>query len=439
MGRLHFGKYLIVFAVLCAATWVGLGPLASENPLVAKSAAVVMVTLILWGTGSLPPFLTSLIFFGAVMILGLARADLVFSGFGSAAVWLIISGFVIGSAISVSGLGRRLASFLAPMLAGSYLHMIAGLAIAASLLGFVMPSSTGRAVVMVPIGMALADRVGFHPKSNGRIGIAATLALACNMPSFAILPANIPNMILAGASETLHGLSFSYTSYLALHFPLLGIFKLGLLIILVRVLFPDQIHPQAGINSNASLAERDESSDTAAQRRVFLILAVTLVMWMTDSLHGINAAWIGMCAAILLLLPKVGVVPPKNFNASVDFGMVLFVSAALGLGALVNASGLGKLVGQTLEHIFAVAFRKLCDQFFCVVADGNVDWIGDHHPRCSDSSYPHGPRIGLCIGIQFGGRPHDAGYRFFDGHLPVSGRPVDRCDAAFRRKARPFA
>ena len=51
-----------------------------------------------------------------------------------------------------------------------------GISVAASLLGFVMPSSVGRAVVMVPIGMALADRVGFRPGSNGRIGVAAALA-----------------------------------------------------------------------------------------------------------------------------------------------------------------------------------------------------------------------------------------------------------------------
>lgn len=362
MRTLFSGKNLFVWAAIAVALWLALGPAGGADARAAHSAAVVLITLVLWSAGVLPPFLTSLIFFGLVLVFGLARPDLIFSGFGSAAVWLIISGFIIGAAISTSGLGHRLAGFLAPLLAGSYARMVIGLTVAASLLGFVMPSSVGRAVVMIPIGMALADSVGFRPGSNGRIGIAAALALACNMPSFAILPANIPNMILAGAAETLHGASFGYTSYLALHFPLLGIFKLALLAVLVLRLFPDRIHSQDGFASERGGS--DKPQDPAAQRRVGLILLVTLALWMTDSLHGINPAWVGIVAAVILLLPRVGVVAPKAFNTSVDFGMVLFVAAALGLGALVNESGLGKLVGETLQQVLPLEAGARALNFF---------------------------------------------------------------------------
>lgn len=362
MRTLFSGRNLFVWAAIALALWLALGPAAHANPAAAHSAAVVLVTLVLWSTGALPPFLTSLIFFGLVLIFGLARPDLIFSGFGSAAVWLIVSGFVIGTAISVSGLGKRLAAFLAPLLAGSYVRMIIGLSIAASLLGFVMPSSVGRAVVMLPIGMALADRVGFRAGSNGRIGIATALALACNLPSFAILPANIPNMILAGASETLHGVSFGYTSYLALHFPLLGILKLALFDALVLTIFPDRIHPQDGVM--ADTREADKPGELAMQWRVGGILLATLALWMTDSLHGINPAWIGLATAIILLLPGIGVVPAKNFNSTIDFGVVLFVAAALGLGALVNESGLGKLVGETLQQVLPLQAGHTALNFF---------------------------------------------------------------------------
>lgn len=362
MATFFSGKNLFVWAAILLALWLALGPAASADPQAAHSAAVVLVTLALWSTGALPPFLTSLIFFGLTLIFGLARPDLIFSGFGSAAVWLIVSGFIIGTAIGVSGLGKRLAAFLAPLLAGSYGRMIVGLTLAASLLGFVMPSSVGRAVVMLPIGMALADRVGFRPGSNGRIGIAVALALACNLPSFAILPANIPNMILAGASETLHGVSFGYTSYLVLHFPLLGLLKLALLDGLVLGLFPDCIHPETGFASDA--ASDDKPAEVAMQWRVGAILMITLVLWITDSLHGINPAWVGLATAVTLLLPRIGVVPPKSFNNAVDFGVVLFVAAALGLGALVNHSGLGKLVGEALQQVLPLQAGHTALNFF---------------------------------------------------------------------------
>lgn len=393
-------RQALVAAALAIALWLALGPFATANPLAARSAAVVLVTLALWSTGALPPFLTSLIFFGLVLIFGLARPDLVFSGFGSAAVWLIVSGFIIGAAITTSGLGQRLASLLAPLLAGSYAHMIAGLTLAATALGFVMPSSVGRAVVLVPVGMALADRVGFGKGSNGRIGIAATLAMACNMPSFAILPANIPNMILAGASETLHGTSFGYTDYLLLHFPILGILKSALMVGLVLMLFPDRIHPQDAITGKpAHTVVEDKPADAAAQRRVAVVLLATLALWMTDSLHGINPAWIGIATAVILLLPRIGVVAPKSFNASVDFGMVLFVAAALGLGALVNASGLGKLVGQALEQVLPLAPGREALNFLSLSAMSTLTGIVTTIPGVPTVLTPMAPDLATASGF----------------------------------------
>ncbi|WP_449044891.1 SLC13 family permease [Paracoccus versutus] len=330
---------LVFLASLVLAILLAVGPV--PQPL-GRNAAVVLVTLALWSTGLVPPFLTSLIFFAAVLIPGLAPPELVFAGFGSAAVWLIVSGFVIGAAITGSGLGGRIAGVLAPLAGGSYLRLVAVMTLAAMALGFVMPSSVGRAVVLVPVGMALAERLGLHKGSNGRIGLAVALTLACNMPSFAILPSNIPNMILAGAAEGQHGVTFGYMSYLLLHYPVLGIAKSALTVALIVALFPDRIE--------AGSAEATPRAPLSPQeRRVALILAATLALWMTDRLHGVGPAWIGIATAALLLMPGLGAVPPKQFNASVDFGMVLFVAGALALGAVVNASGLGSVLGGVLQ------------------------------------------------------------------------------------------
>lgn len=330
---------LVFLASLVLAVLLVVGPV--PQPL-GRNAAVVLVTLALWSTGLVPPFLTSLIFFAAVLIPGLAPPELVFAGFGSAAVWLIVSGFVIGAAITGSGLGGRIAGVLAPLAGGSYLRLVAVMTLAAMALGFVMPSSVGRAVVLVPVGMALAERLGLHKGSNGRIGLAVALTLACNMPSFAILPSNIPNMILAGAAEGQHGVTFGYMSYLLLHYPVLGIAKSALTVALIVALFPDRIE--------AGSAEATPRAPLSPQeRRVALILAATLALWMTDRLHGVGPAWIGIATAALLLMPGLGAVPPKQFNASVDFGMVLFVAGALALGAVVNASGLGSVLGGVLQ------------------------------------------------------------------------------------------
>ena len=341
-------KKSIALMVIACAVYMMLFPLSGQPVTFSYSAAVILITLTCWSASLIPSFLTGLIFFALSITLQLIEPGLLFSGFGSTAVWLIIAGFVIGSAISSSGLDRRLATVIAPHLTISYSRLIAGLVVSAILLGFIMPSSIGRAVVLIPVGMALAEKVGFSRGSNGRRGIATALAIACNMPSFAVLPANIPNMILAGSSENLFAVHFGYMEYLLLHFPVLGLVKSFVLIWLVLKLFPATITPSSNIvDTEQPITEFDHK----LQLKVLIILGVTLLFWVTDSLHGVNAAWVGLVAAILLLMPKIGVLEAKKFNSSIDFGTVIFVSAALGLGTLVNVSGVGEFMGEAFTNL----------------------------------------------------------------------------------------
>lgn len=344
-------KPFIFICALGIALMLVLFPIEGQSLSFSYSAAVVLITLACWSTSVIPPFLAGLIFFALSAIFHLVEPATLFSGFASTAVWLIIAGFILGSAISSSGLDNRLASIIAPHLTLSYFRLVFGLVLTAMLLGFIMPSSVGRAIVLIPVGMALAERVGFKSGSNGRRGIAVALAIACNMPSFAVLPANIPNMILAGASETLFNIHFSYIEYLLLHFPILGVIKSMLLVVLVLYIFPDTVTPSLNTEEIQSDSNSESAFDNKQQKKVAWLLAITLLFWVTDSIHGINSAWIGLTAAIILLLPKWGVVEPKSFNRSIDFGTVIFVAAALGLGALVNASGVGEFLGEAFSHL----------------------------------------------------------------------------------------
>ena len=116
--------------------------------------------------------------------------------------------------------------------------MIATIAVSAVGLAFLMPSTTGRVLLLMPIVLAVADRLGFAPGSNGRIGMVLTVAAASYMPPTTILPANIPNSVLLGAASSLYGINLSYGAYLLLHFPVLGLLKTVVLVWLVCRLFP---------------------------------------------------------------------------------------------------------------------------------------------------------------------------------------------------------
>ncbi|HXP97614.1 MAG TPA: SLC13 family permease [Telmatospirillum sp.] len=108
----------------------------------------------------------------------------------------------------------------------------------------------------------------------------------------------------------------------------------------ICLLFP--AHPKA-----ISVIEAPVSL-SSTERRLAALLLLTLGLWMTDTIHGIQPAWIGLAAACVCLLPRVGFLSGDDFASGVNIRTCLYVAGILGLASLVARSGLGEVLGRAL-------------------------------------------------------------------------------------------
>ena len=320
------------------------------------TALLVMAGMVLFATSALPEFISALVILVLAMLLSLAPAEVVFSGLTSTACWLIVSGMIIGIAITETGLAQRISSRFTRYLDSSYARLITGIVLMGVMLGFVMPSSVGRVMLFIPIALVIAENLGFAKGSKGQQGVVLAAAFGCHLPTFAILPANIPNMIMIGSSESIHGWTPMFTEYLLLHFPVLGALKAVLLIVLILKLYPDTPQRMAPVQSNGGFSGRES--------RLLVIMLGTLGFWLTDSIHHISAAWIGLAAATLLLLPGVGMVSTKSFNEKINLSSILVVAGLLGIASLINYSEISQVVGMRVLNWLPLAPGQDALNFF---------------------------------------------------------------------------
>jgi hypothetical protein len=342
---------LVIGAVFVVAYAAGASPLLCI-------ALLAVLAAFLWATLAIPAELTALLFFTALLLTGLAPDHVVLAGFESKAVWLVFAGLVLSEVIGRHDMGHALFDRLLRGL-GSYRALIWLVAVAGLLMAFLIPSAMGRVLLMAPLVQALAERLDLDDTRRHGLYVAAVMGTV--VPAFSIITSNVPNLVMMGAAEAIYGRTLTYGEYLLTNFPVLGVGAFVLMPGLVLRLFPGE--------RRLSLPETSPAPWTRDQVKIGFLLAVTLSFWTTDSLHGISSAWIGLAAAVISLLPGIGLLPAQSIGR-LNFGPWFFAAGSIGLGGVVAHSGLGELLWGQLAAV--IPFETLSAPAKYAVAQGSA-------------------------------------------------------------------
>src|SRR3546814_1469909 len=107
-----------------------------------------------------------------------------------------------------------------------------------------------------------------------------------------ILPANVPNNVVLGAAEVFYGVQLQYFDWLLIHFPVLGLLKSALLVLVVWLLFRE-----APTTVDARTVPEDAGSVywSRDERIMAVLLAAALALWASaaaqDRATGRDRGW----------------------------------------------------------------------------------------------------------------------------------------------------
>lgn len=334
---------VVAGGAVTAATLFSLSLFAPHYAHVLQMAGLLSAAIALYATGVIPGFLTSLLVLLIAVVGDLAPLPVVFSGFASGGVWLLLAGIIIGLAANETELGRFVASRLNANLRLTYVSAVLLLTSASALLGFLVPAAIPRIILLMPLVTGIAAALGYERGSRGYCGLAIAVAAGSFYPTLSIMTATLPGIIFVGSAEATFGVSPSYAQFLLYQFPIVGVLRWAFLVILLVVFFQEP--PSQGKKID------DHIEMTSAQRRLLIILCGLLALWMTDAIHHIAPAWVALGAALLVLAPGIGVLPHRTFAKQADLTPLIYVAGLISLGAVVSHSGLGDFIGSLVtEH-----------------------------------------------------------------------------------------
>ncbi|WP_449045879.1 SLC13 family permease [Paracoccus versutus] len=332
---------LLALAIIAAA-W---GLPATLEPRGRMTLAVSALAVLGWVGTRLPESLVALAAVLALVLGGVLSEAQLFAALGSELIWLLLSAFVIAAVARDAGLTQRLvAPLMRRGLRFAPFALLLALLVAAT--AFVLPSTSGRAALLLPVFAAIA---GALPDPALRKPLALLFPTVILLSAGASLIGAGAHLLAAASIRSATGLQLGYLDWamLGLPFSLAASLAGTALILLLFV-------PRALLMAPLPQIEtpRPDPATRRRQARIALVLAAVVGLWLTAPLHGIGMALAALAGALVLLTPPFATRKPKEIFRAVDVELLLYMAATVLIAQAMTATGTDRwLAGHALAAL----------------------------------------------------------------------------------------
>lgn len=369
-----FGALAALIAVLLLPTPAGL-PLAGHTML-----AILAFAVIIWMTEALE-YSVSAVVIGALMIFLLAYApsvakpgataamgtgaalNLALSGFGNSAVALVAAACFIASAMTATGLDRRIALVVLSKVDAKTNHIVIGAMVVGFLLSFIVPSTTARVACLMPIMMGFVLAFNVDRKSRFAALLVITTAQTASIWNVGIKTAAAQNMVAVGFIEKQLGAQITWGEWFVAAAPFAALMTVALYFIMTIMMKPEMEEIAGGQETiRKQLAELGPM--TLDQWKLLAVVLALLGFWSTEKvLHDFDTSSTTIAAVALMLLPRIGVMDWKQSQKGFPWGTVVLFAVGISVGTALlqtKAAGwLAQLIVTNLGLEMASAFTIL--------------------------------------------------------------------------------
>lgn len=337
-----------LFLMAAAGIFWGLTDLSAQG----KTALLIFFAAILaWSLTSLDATLVAVLAALSTSAAGLTDGKIPLAGLSDPFIVFVIAGFMLGGAYNVTGLSERIAGWFATR-SHSVERLFYLLTAALVLLSFVVPSTSARAAMLMPVYVVVAGAID---NANVRKGLAVLFPTVIVLSCVTSYLGAAANLMTADFIEQFAGERITYGQWMLLGGPF------GIVSCFASTWVIVQVFLKKEERAKAFRLEIKNDSEAAGNRfarsKVLLLTALLIALWMTEQWHGVDAGMVAFGGALLLCLPKMGVMAFKQALKEVEWSLVIFMAATIELSnGLVNSG----LVDYLMAN-FALTTAALSD------------------------------------------------------------------------------
>lgn len=238
---------------------------------------------------------------------------------------LFLGGFVLAAGAVKYGLDRNLSRIILKPFGNRPTSVLMGLMLVTALLSGFMSNTATTAMMMAVILPIIASS---SSKDRFSVALALCIPFSANIGGILTPIGTPPNAIAINALNA-RGIDMPFTTWMGLTAPVVLIMLAVVWFLLIR-LYPSSM-------SNLPLQLKGTFDRSGKAFALYVIFGITVLLWVTESLHGIPSAMIAFIP--VALLPAVGVVEQKEIR-SLPWDVLWLMAGGIALGMAMSQTGL---------------------------------------------------------------------------------------------------
>lgn len=315
------------------------------DPTVRHVLAIVAFMVIAWITQALDYTLTGFIGCFLFWALKIVPFPVAFSGFANDTAWFLFGALLIGVIATQSGIALRIAYSIMLRVGITYPRVLLGLIVTDFLLTFIVPSGIARVVIMAAIALGLVEAFGAARGSNVARGMFLVLTYTANIFDKMII-AGAGSITARGLIEKVGGVEVLWSQWFLAFLPASIITVLAAWRLTLWLYPPEKVALEGGYEFLRQELRR-LGPLSVQERKSALLIAAAIVLWLTDFIHHISPAVIGIGVGLFALLPHVGILKIDDMRR-LNYMPVFFVAAAVSMGTVMEATKVIEVLTQNV-------------------------------------------------------------------------------------------
>lgn len=247
---------------------------------------------------------------------------------------LFLGGFVLADAAVKYDLDRNITRILLRPFGSRPKYIILGLMTVTAILSAFM-SNTATTAMMMTVIIPIAARI--PGKDPLKIALALSIPFAANIGGIATPIGTPPNAVVIGALSQ-QGIDIPFGEWMILAVPLVAV-ALLLSWLLLNLMF----------RSDTKRLEIDMDGHFKTGRNARLLYGVfllTVLLWVTESYHGIKSAIVALIPVVFL--PLTGVITKEDIR-KLPWEVLWLVAGGISLGISMKSTGLAEWIVSSIE------------------------------------------------------------------------------------------